>query len=172
MEGKWNLEWWPPAKSHSCMCQGRYLNLAALFLVYWASLMAQLVKNLPAIGETWVWSLGWEVAMEKGTATHSSILAWRVPWTEQPGELQSMRSQRGRYGWATYTLLIHQGHFIINKLWSSWEILWRHSLVLEELTHTHTHLFLFNCRRYIYPKMKIPHSKTLWLIVLIILKSS
>ena len=47
----------------------------------WASLVAQLVKNLPAMQETWVQSLGWEDPLEKGKATHSSILAWRVPWT-------------------------------------------------------------------------------------------
>ena len=47
----------------------------------WASLVAQLVKNLPAMQETWVQSLGWEDPMEKGKATHSSILAWRIPWT-------------------------------------------------------------------------------------------
>ena len=47
----------------------------------WASLVGQLVKNLPAIRETWVRSLGWEDSLEKGKATHSSILAWRIPWT-------------------------------------------------------------------------------------------
>ena len=47
----------------------------------WASLMAQLVKNLPALWEIWVQSLGWEDPLEKGKATHSSILAWRIPWT-------------------------------------------------------------------------------------------
>ena len=47
----------------------------------WASLVAQLVKNLPAMQETWVWSLGWEDPLEKGKATHSSILVWRIPWT-------------------------------------------------------------------------------------------
>ena len=47
----------------------------------WASLVAQLVKNLPAMWETWVLSLGWEDLREKGKATHSSILAWRIPWT-------------------------------------------------------------------------------------------
>ena len=54
-----------------------------------ASLIAQLVKNLPAMWETWVQSLGWEDPLEEGMATHSSILAWRVPWTEEPGGLQS-----------------------------------------------------------------------------------
>ena len=47
----------------------------------WASLVAQLVKNLPAMWETWVRSLGWEDPLEKGKATHSSVLAWRIPWT-------------------------------------------------------------------------------------------
>ena len=47
----------------------------------WASPVAQLVKNLPAMQETWVRALGWEDSLEKGTATHSSILAWRIPWT-------------------------------------------------------------------------------------------
>ena len=59
----------------------------------WASLVAQPVKNLPAILETWVQSLGWEDSLEKGKATHSSILAWRIPWTEEPGRLQSMGLQ-------------------------------------------------------------------------------
>ena len=56
--------------------------------------MTQLVKNLPAMQETWVRSPVWEDALEKGTATHSSILAWRITWTERPSRLQSMRSQR------------------------------------------------------------------------------
>ena len=55
----------------------------------WASLVTQLVKNLPAMRETWVPSLGWEDPLEKGKATHSSILAWRIPWT-----VQSMGSQK------------------------------------------------------------------------------
>ena len=58
------------------------------------SLVPQMVKNLPAMQETQVQSLGQEDAIEKGMATHSSILAWRIPWTEEPGELQSMGSQR------------------------------------------------------------------------------
>ena len=52
-----------------------------------ASLVAQMVKNLPAILETWVLFLGWEDPLEKEMATHSSILAWRIPWTEEPGRL-------------------------------------------------------------------------------------
>ena len=57
--------------------------------VHWASLVTQMVKNLPAMQETWVRSLGWEDPLEKGMATHSSIFAWRIPWTEEPGRLQS-----------------------------------------------------------------------------------
>ena len=58
----------------------------------WASLVARLVKNLPAMQETWVRSLGWEDPLEKGKAAHSSILAWRIPWT-----VQFMGSQRVRH---------------------------------------------------------------------------
>ena len=60
----------------------------------WASLVAQLVKNLPAIQETWVRSLGREDLLEKEMATHSSTLAWRIPWMEEPGGLYFMGSQR------------------------------------------------------------------------------
>ena len=59
-----------------------------------ASLVAQMIKNLPTMQETRVRSLGQEDPLEKGMATHSSILAWRIPWTEAPGRLQSKRSQR------------------------------------------------------------------------------
>ena len=56
--------------------------------------MAQRLKRLPAMLETWVQSLGWEGPLEKEMATYSSILAWRIPWTEEPGGLQSKGSQR------------------------------------------------------------------------------
>ena len=56
-----------------------------------------MVKNPPALQETQVQSLGWEDLLEKGLATHSSILASRIPWTEEPGGLQSLGSQRGRH---------------------------------------------------------------------------
>ena len=62
-------------------------------LLFWASFIAQLVKNLPAMWETWVRSLGREGSLEKEMATHSNVLAWRIPWTEEPGGLQSMGSQ-------------------------------------------------------------------------------
>ena len=63
----------------------------------WASLMAQLVKNLPAMQKIRDRYLGGEDPLEEGMATHSSILAWRIPWTEEPGGLQSMRLQRVRH---------------------------------------------------------------------------
>ena len=59
-----------------------------------ASLVTQMVKNLPAVQETRIRSLGQEDPLEKGMAIHSSILAWRIPWTEEPGELQSILLQR------------------------------------------------------------------------------
>ena len=64
------------------------------FFSLWASLVAQTVKNLPTMQETWVRSLGQEDPLEKELATHSSILAWRILWTEEPGRLQSRGSQR------------------------------------------------------------------------------
>ena len=64
-----------------------------LGIVYWASLIAQSVKNLPAMRETQVQFLGREDPLEEEMATHSNILAWRIPWAEEPGRLQSMGSQ-------------------------------------------------------------------------------
>ena len=55
--------------------------------------MAQMVKNLPTMRETWVQSLGWEDPLEEGMATHSSILSWRIPWAEEPGEVESIGLQ-------------------------------------------------------------------------------
>ena len=66
-------------------------------------MVAQMVKNLPPVQETRVQPLGREDPLEKGMATHSSILAWRVSWTEKPGVLQSMGSQKVGHDWATNT---------------------------------------------------------------------
>ena len=86
--------------------------------------MAQMVKNPPAMQETWVQSLGWDYPLEKGMATHSSILAWRISWTDEPGRLQSMGSQRVRQDWATSTFTWHLlssiqfSHSVVsNSLW-------------------------------------------------------
>ena len=76
----------------------------------WASLVAQLVKHLPALRETWVWSLGWEDPLEKGTATHSRILAWRTPWT-----IRSMGSQRVGHGWVTFTFTLYETKLVRKK---------------------------------------------------------
>ena len=86
------------------------LSLSHSLSYFRASLVAQLVKktkqnkqkkNPPAMQETLVQFLGWEDPLEEGMATHSSILAWRISWTEEPGGLQSMGSQRVRHSWAT-----------------------------------------------------------------------
>ena len=74
--------------------------------------MAQTVKNLPLKQETWVWSLGREDPLEKGMATHSSLLTWRILWTEMPGGPQCMRSQRVRHIWEINTY---------NTWWRCWE---------------------------------------------------
>ena len=72
-----------------------YLTIFSPFSqVYGASLVAQTVKRLSAMQETRVRSLGWEDPLEKEMAAHSSILAWKIPWTVEPGRLWSMRSQR------------------------------------------------------------------------------
>ena len=70
------------------------LTLLSSFIITNLCEVAQMVKNPPAMRETWVLSLDWEDPLEKGIATYSSILAWRTTWTEEPGGLQSMESQR------------------------------------------------------------------------------
>ena len=72
-----------------------------VFSLFQAFLVAQRLKRLPAMRETRVWSLGWEDPLEKEMATHSSILAWRIPWMGEPGRLQSTGSQRVGHDWAT-----------------------------------------------------------------------
>ena len=88
-------------------------RLSEMYILSAASLVAEMVNDLPALQETWVPSLGWEDPLEKGMATHSRILAWRIPWTRvwgdsgswwwtgRPGVLQSVGSQRVRHDWAT-----------------------------------------------------------------------
>ena len=79
------------------------LEFFYLILYWWTFklFVAQTVKCLPAVQETRVWSLGWEDPLEKAMATHSSTPAWTIPWTEEPGRLQSMASQRVGHDWAT-----------------------------------------------------------------------
>ena len=68
---------------------------------YVYKLGVQMVKNLPTMQENRIQSQGWEDPLEKGMATSFSILAWRIPWTEEPGRLQSVESQRVRYDWVS-----------------------------------------------------------------------
>ena len=85
------------AESLHCSPETTTTLLISYSLTFWASLVAQSVKNLPAVQETRVQSLGWEDPLEKEMATHSSILSWKISWTEEPGGLQSMASQRVRH---------------------------------------------------------------------------
>ena len=75
-------------------------------LAQWGSQVTLVLKNLPAnagsIRETWVWSLGWEDPLEEGMTTHSSVLAWRTPWTEKSGGLQSIGLHRVRHNWSDF----------------------------------------------------------------------
>ena len=79
----------------------------ALSTINLASWVVEMIKNLPEVQETWVQSLDWEDPLEKGMATHSSTLAWRIPWTEESGGLQSMGWQRVRHDRATNTHTYH-----------------------------------------------------------------
>ena len=87
--------------------------------------VAQTVKNLPVRQETRVWSLGWGVPLEKGIAIHSSILAWRILWTEKPGGLQSVGSQRVGHDWATNTIhTVLEGETATHSSILAWKIPW------------------------------------------------
>ena len=77
----------------------------------WAFQVAQTVEKLPAMQETWVQPLAWDDPLEKAMATHSSILAWRIQWTGEPGGLQSLKLQRVGHNWATNTSF----HFIAKQ---------------------------------------------------------
>ena len=83
--------------------------IVTLILMYtsiincWLPLVAQMSKILPKMQQTWIRSLGQEDPLEKEMAAHSSILAWRIPWTEKPGGLQTMESQRVRHDWTSFT---------------------------------------------------------------------
>ena len=85
----------PSYRSMQMQIMRRYM------VIIWASLVAQRLKRLPAMWETWVRSLGWEDPLEKEMATHSSMPSWRSPWTEKLGGLQSTGSQRVRHDWVT-----------------------------------------------------------------------
>jgi len=81
-------------------------KMVILCLLFLGFLLAQTVKNLPAMQETWVWFLGWEDPLEEGLATHSRILAWIIPWTEEPGGLPSIvtKNQTQLNNWAQHAI--------------------------------------------------------------------
>ena len=104
----------PPPSPHLLRS---WLKLWWIYETTQASWVTQVVKHLPTVRETWVQSLGQEDLLEKGMATHSSILAWRIPWTEEPDGLQSLGSQRVGHDWATNTFtFLSMDHY--KQTWS------------------------------------------------------
>ena len=101
------LDGWEAQPKKDKKLTGQLLQ-GSLIQLSWASLMVQTVKNLLAVWETWVRFLGWEDPLEKGMETHSRILPWKIPWTEEPGRLQSMELQRVVCDWATSTFTFHR----------------------------------------------------------------
>ena len=96
----------------SCPCvfppSSSWSQVQIIYWLLWASLMAQMVKNLPTMRGDLCFILGWENSLENEMAAHSSILTWRIPWTEEPGSLQFMGLQRIRHSWATNTFTFFQ----------------------------------------------------------------
>ena len=132
--------------SHTLECQedGEHLSIKDELkwvslgpaLLKRASLVAQMAKNLLTMQEIWVQSLGWEDLPEKEMATHSTIPAWRIPWMEEPGGLQSLGSQRVGHNWATNTFTFH---YLESKL--------GHPIVAENFRETQqTKMDVLNCR--------------------------
>ena len=104
----WDKEHW---EEHRCWWDLRgfhfsQVELEVSFRIQGASLMARMVKNPPTMQETQLWTLVQEDFLEKEMAVRSSILSWRIPWTEEPGRLQSSGSQRVRHDWVTNTFTL------------------------------------------------------------------
>ena len=110
---------WP--RDRNCVS---YVSCSYFSVLIWTSLEAQTAKNLPAIQETQVWSLGWEDPLEKGMAIQSTILAWRIPWTEEPGESHGQGSLENPMGRGAWRATVHGV---------------TESDMTERLTHTHTY---------------------------------
>ena len=90
-------------------------------LLLWTSLVAQRVKHLPAMLETWVWSLGWGDSLQEGMATHSSTLVWKIPWTEAVAGLQSIESLRVGHNWVTkYSTAQKRWKSLVSECLMSW----------------------------------------------------
>ena len=90
------------------------MKISCLLVAHLIFLVSQTVKNLTAMWETWVWSLGWQDLLEEGMATYSSILTWRIPWTKEPGKLQSIGLPRVGHSWATK----HSGSLSWSHIWA------------------------------------------------------
>ena len=124
----WKMMLWKCCSQHASKCGKEMLSICVKFLFpthleivffngFWASLVAQRLRRLPPMRETWVWSLGREDPQEKEMATHISPLAWKIRWMEEPGRLQSVGLQRVGHDWATSL------HFILprsKRLLISW----------------------------------------------------
>ena len=110
----------------------------------WAFLVTQMVKNLPAMQETQVWSLGQEDPLEKGIFTHSSILAWRIPRTEEPVRLQSIGLQRFAYDCTTniFTFIYIYIYIHTHTYMHTLTYIYTHTQIH---THTHVYIHLFGC---------------------------
>ena len=124
---KYSLENLPgPSSSHSDepLCDPKLVSACTYWMLE-IFLVAQTVKNMPAVWETQVGSLGQEDPLEKEMATHSSILAWKIPWTEEPSKLQSMGSQRVGHDWATSL------HWMLSSSWCSLACLPHHIILCE-----------------------------------------
>ena len=127
---RWFVPYWgvPFLISFLCSPDTHLSSLGFIFFqsFTWASPVAQMVKNLPAIWETWVWSLDWKDPLEEGIETHSSILAWRISWTEEPGGLQSKGLHRVRHDWETniFTFTLSVLHLLYQ---SDFPRIWFHS---------------------------------------------
>ena len=108
-------------------------RISLSFQVNWGLIQ----KSLPTMRETWVQSLGWEDLLKKEMATHSSTLAWKIPWTEELGTLQSMGSQRVGHDWATFTYLIQKKLLVeIERSWNNGNLVSIAEVVMEVLTQT------------------------------------
>ena len=104
------------------------------------SLVAQMVKRLSTMWETWVRSLGWEDPLEKEMAIHSRTIAWEIPWTEEPGRLQPMGSQRVGHDWVTSLTKVEKQGVLKLNLYQSLHLQFQTiELTFRYITDTHQH---------------------------------
>ena len=102
----WKMRWIPCLLRKSLL-----LMVSSIWKFIRSDLRMAFYHNLPAVQETWVWFLRWQDPLEKGMATHSSILVWKIPWTEESGRLQSMGLLRVGHNWVNNTFTFHQPSF-------------------------------------------------------------